>query len=318
MFVHPLSVAIAWWKLYGFPRDPRLWCAFAIHDLGYVGKKSMEGPEGETHVELGARIMGTVFGPEWGDFCRRHSRYYARSRDLPISRLCVADKLAFALTPAWLYLPMARASGELWEYVERSKDRQAGREYFTQEEWSLMNRGDARSWLRGLQAYTHRWVLKHRGIVDHSFEARGRRQEIVADPIPCGLGNLTPARDMSTVYHLRRLGPSRTQILRDGVDSVPFRPDWTGLEATHFEWGYGGSGPEVTAICLLRDFFQDDMLASSLCAAFKGTVIASLPQCTTWLTAVEIVEALEGLQRRWKASIAATVEPEAILHSNIQ
>jgi hypothetical protein len=38
----------------------------------------------------------------------------------------VADKLAFVLTPAWLYLPMTRATGELSEYMLRATERQAG------------------------------------------------------------------------------------------------------------------------------------------------------------------------------------------------
>jgi hypothetical protein len=124
----------------------------------------MEGPVGETHVELGARIMATAFGAGWGEFCRRHSRYYARSRGLRISRLCVADKLAFAMTPAWLYLPLAHASGELVEYVERSKEGQAGGEPFIPEEWSQLNSGRNRDWLRALQNCTRRWVWKHQDI----------------------------------------------------------------------------------------------------------------------------------------------------------
>lgn len=36
-FIHPLFVALAWWKLFGFPWDPRLWVAFFVHDLGYWG-----------------------------------------------------------------------------------------------------------------------------------------------------------------------------------------------------------------------------------------------------------------------------------------
>ena len=56
-FIHPIFVFIAWWKLYGFPFDPRLWVAFFVHDLGYFGKPNMDGKEGETHVEFGAKIM---------------------------------------------------------------------------------------------------------------------------------------------------------------------------------------------------------------------------------------------------------------------
>jgi hypothetical protein len=57
---------------------------------------------------------------------------------------------------------LARASGELWEYIERSKDRQTGSECFTPEEWSQVNSQNPREWLKGLQNYTYRWVLKNR------------------------------------------------------------------------------------------------------------------------------------------------------------
>ena len=63
-FIHPWVVAIAWWKIYGFPWDPRLWIAFLVHDLGYLGKPNMDGIEVESHPELGARIMGWLFDKE--------------------------------------------------------------------------------------------------------------------------------------------------------------------------------------------------------------------------------------------------------------
>ena len=81
---------------------------------------------------------------------------------LPISRLCLADKLAFALTPAWLYLPMARWTGELQEYMVRSRERQAGDNGFTVEEERLVLSEVPEDWLRGLQSYTLRWVERHR------------------------------------------------------------------------------------------------------------------------------------------------------------
>jgi hypothetical protein len=197
IFVHPITVGIAWWKLYGPPFDPRLWIAFFVHDLGYLGKSSVEGPIGETHVELGARIMQALFGASWGEFCRRHSRYYARSRGLRISRLCVADKLAFVLTPAWLYLPMARASGELAEYMQWSKDRQAGNEYFTPSESVRLGSNNPREWLKGLQSYTYRWVLKnHDAGGDRSnFEYHDRVAFIERRPLqPIELSAAKPAR----------------------------------------------------------------------------------------------------------------------------
>lgn len=115
--LHPLFVARGWWILYGFPFDPRLWLAFFLHDLGYVGNPNMDGPEGTQHPEWAAKWMGRMFGQEWGDFCRYHSRSLAKLHGKPISRLCVADKMYIPLCPTWLFLFLATLSGELPEYV---------------------------------------------------------------------------------------------------------------------------------------------------------------------------------------------------------
>jgi hypothetical protein len=122
----------------------------------------MDGSEGEEHVVLGARIMGFLFGSAWEDECLRHSRYWSRRMGLPISRLCLADKLAFALTPAWLYLPTTKWTGELREYMMRSRQRQAGDNSFTSQEEMLVRSEVPEEWLRGLQSYTLRWVERHR------------------------------------------------------------------------------------------------------------------------------------------------------------
>ncbi len=302
IFIHPFFVAVGWWKLFGFPRDVRLWVAFFVHDAGYMGRTLMEGPEAERHVELGARIMGKVFGVEWAEFCRRHSRHYARLRAVRISRLCVADKLAFVLMPAWLYLPLARASGELWEYMERSRDRQAGCDYFTPEEWCQVNSQNPREWLRGLQSFTYRWVLKNRLANEADWRLRDGDRASFLDRWPYEHSKLAPKKPASTTYHFRRLGNSTTQILRDGFDPIVLRPDLVGLQASHFEWGYGGSGPEVTAACILADFFEDDHLALKFCGAFKGRVIAKLPRCSTWVTGSEILDALESFQMQWETA----------------
>jgi hypothetical protein len=115
--LHPLFLALAWWKLYGAPINPRLWVAFIVHDWGYWGKHDMDGDDGQTHPELGGRIMTRLFGPEWGDFTRLHSRYYAKRERREPSPLCAAAKLVLAVTPIWLYLMLARASGEVAEYM---------------------------------------------------------------------------------------------------------------------------------------------------------------------------------------------------------
>jgi hypothetical protein len=166
--LHPWFLAIAWWRLYGFPWDVRLWASFCLHDVGYFSKRDMDGADGETHVELGARIMTLLFGDSWGAFTAAHSRYWAKRHGRQVSRLCVADKLAFVLTPAWLYLPMAKATGELAEYMLRAKERQAGSAHFTVVECAQLNSQDAREWLTGLKSYTRRWIEQHKdGGVDH-------------------------------------------------------------------------------------------------------------------------------------------------------
>jgi hypothetical protein len=139
-----------------------------LHDVGYFSKRDMDGADGETHVELGARIMTLLFGDSWGAFTAAHSRYWAKRHGRQVSRLCVADKLAFVLTPAWLYLPMAKATGELAEYMLRAKERQAGSAHFTVVECAQLNSQDAREWLTGLKSYTRRWIEEHKdGGVDH-------------------------------------------------------------------------------------------------------------------------------------------------------
>lgn len=163
--IHPWFVAAAWTKLYGFPWDVRVWCAFAVHDLGYVGKSAMDSPEGETHPLLGARIMGRLFGRQWHDFCLLHSRFYAKQLDRPFSRLCVADKLAIALTPSWLYVPMARLTGEIAEYRLGQRGRTQAR--VASKGWSHDDEESDWSWHRRVQAYCFAWAYEHRdGRVD--------------------------------------------------------------------------------------------------------------------------------------------------------
>lgn len=102
--IHPFLVFRAWCRLFGFPWDLRVLCACFLHDIGYFQRGDMDGPDGEEHVILGACIMGWLFGPEWADECYRHSRYWAHRMGLPVSRLCLADKLAFATTPSFNFL----------------------------------------------------------------------------------------------------------------------------------------------------------------------------------------------------------------------
>lgn len=115
--LHPIFVALGWWELYGFPLDPRLYVSFIVHDWGYWGREDMDGEDGLFHPLLGALIMGRLFGDRWYGFTARHSRSYAaKVMDMPISKLCWADKLAICYHPKWLYLWSTRLTGELQEY----------------------------------------------------------------------------------------------------------------------------------------------------------------------------------------------------------
>ena len=154
-FLHPWFVAWGWWKLYGFPLDPRLWLAFFVHDLGYIGRPNMDGPEGEEHVRFGAYVM-KLFGMNWYWLCLLHSRYYAKKMGVSPSRLCAADKLAIALTPWWLYLPMVRFTGEIREYKSVAKHRAE------HGEWSEATWKDDRAWFRSLQDSMEAWAFENK------------------------------------------------------------------------------------------------------------------------------------------------------------
>ena len=165
--IHPLFVAAAWWLLYGFPWDPRLWVAFFVHDLGhfFYHSPNMDGPEGERHVEWGALFMAKHFGPEWGELCLYHSRFYAKKYGRSYSRLCVADKLACALEPWWLYLPRVLATGEVWEYIAAAGNREGSKyagEPNTKYESMGLETGTVRSWHRTMTSYLRRWAYEHR------------------------------------------------------------------------------------------------------------------------------------------------------------
>jgi hypothetical protein len=123
--LHPLFLALAWLRLYGVPplRDwLPLTCSFIVHDWGYWGLISMDDERGQRHPELGGRIMARLFGQEWGDFTRLHSRYYAKLEKREPSPLCAADKLVLLVTPRWIYLPAVKATGEIEEYLKLYAD----------------------------------------------------------------------------------------------------------------------------------------------------------------------------------------------------
>ena len=183
---------------------PALWLAFFVHDLGYIGKPNMDGAEGERHPVAGARLMTRIFDlwcesrwfrsisgvmvgtaenerpwlnlGTWGRFTLLHSRYFAKTVGKQPSPLCMADKLAISLTPAWLYLPMVRATGEVREYMAHASHRVVGNINITDEEKRRVVSASQSEWYAGVQSYCRRWALAHRdGAVDTwTSDARNR------------------------------------------------------------------------------------------------------------------------------------------------
>lgn len=169
-WLHWIFVAYAWIKLYGFPKKLPIWVAFIVHDFGYWGKDKLDDELGETHPKLGAKIMTILFdfwGKEedvlildgftygkWGKFSLLHSRHYANRLGLPFSQLCVADKLAFVLTPKWIYLPMATLTGEVLEYMENAKK-------IEHSKWNFCS-SDKEEWHKNLKSKMIRWVEEHK------------------------------------------------------------------------------------------------------------------------------------------------------------
>ena len=185
-FLHPFFVARAWWHLYGFPHDVRLWVAFFVHDLGYIGKPNMDGLEGEEHPRWGAELMGRWFDPlreeidpacreywlqpkrerPWHDFCLFHSRYLAKKLGGKPSRLCFADKLSFCYTPAWLYLPMVTATGEIGEYLKNAQTADSAH-------WKPTG-NDKRKWHAQLCDYMRKWVEEHKDGAEDTWTSANR------------------------------------------------------------------------------------------------------------------------------------------------
>jgi hypothetical protein len=170
--IHPVLLFIAWWKLFGFPFDPRLWVSFVVHDLGYIGKPNMDGPEGELHPYFGAMIMGWLFGEDWYWFTLLHSRYLAKKLGKQPSRLAVADKLVIAIEPSWLYLPRAIASGEINDYFEQAVkcEPDKGGDFQLSETRNALQQikdgginRDPWLWHKGVRAYMKIWVDAHKG-----------------------------------------------------------------------------------------------------------------------------------------------------------
>ena len=116
---HPITVYIAWVKLYKKLPSPKEAVCIFIHDWGYWGCDSMDSEQGQKHPALAGAILKKLgWSSKYVNMCIYHSRSYASMCDAEPSKLCWADKLSMCYDPVSFYLFRAKLSGELKEYRE--------------------------------------------------------------------------------------------------------------------------------------------------------------------------------------------------------
>lgn len=114
--LHPLLVIIAWTRCYRAAPDARTVVAILLHDIGYLGCRDMNGQDGLRHPLLGARLAYHLLGSSYAQLVACHSADCAAAINQPKSKLWLPDKVATLFYPKWLYLRLARLSGEIYYY----------------------------------------------------------------------------------------------------------------------------------------------------------------------------------------------------------
>jgi hypothetical protein len=114
---HPVTVTLAWRKLYGKWPTWRESICILVHDWGYWGCEKMDDAKGEEHPILGANLVYAIFRDHaMYMLCRYHSRHHARVHGQEPSALCWPDKLSHIFYPVWLYWFLSTITGEVNEY----------------------------------------------------------------------------------------------------------------------------------------------------------------------------------------------------------
>lgn len=124
--LHPLFTAAGWIGCYGFSAKGYSWWklveCFVIHDWGYWGLDNMDGEKGELHPYKAAwKVSKRWSHTDYFYLCLYHSRFLAEKHGKKPSFLCWADKLGTAYMPTWLWVFLARLSGEVDEYMSAPK-----------------------------------------------------------------------------------------------------------------------------------------------------------------------------------------------------
>lgn len=98
-------------------------------------------------------------------FLHHHSRFLAKKNGKNYSKLCVADKLAIAITPAWLYIPMVNATGEIKEYMKDAAVNSAGQ---------IAVQDSQKKWYAAVQEYVRKWVHEHKILKEDTWTPASR------------------------------------------------------------------------------------------------------------------------------------------------
>jgi hypothetical protein len=153
---HPVTVNLAWIKLYKrlptFKEQVCIW----VHDWGYWDCTTIDGEDGKKHPYYGAQLVHKWLDEKnefkWSYFCLLHSRSIARQRDMVPSALCWADKLSILYDPSWFYLLRTHLSGEIKEFRQQAND--SGFCSWQESDWEWIKR--IKRYMRK-QAYTKTW-----------------------------------------------------------------------------------------------------------------------------------------------------------------
>jgi hypothetical protein len=150
---HPLTVALAYRRLFRRWPDAVGWLCILVHDWGYWGKTDIDGESGKKHPLLGAkivnrvvyrmrrwfcrepRIVSVLVASESAERCLLHSGSLARAINTSPSDICWADKFSLFYDPEWFYLLRTWASGELSEFVGHAVEAGGVYRYASGWEW---------------------------------------------------------------------------------------------------------------------------------------------------------------------------------------
>lgn len=122
--IHTATVVMAWSRLFCILPSIKEFLCILVHDIGYLGQASIDGKDNH-HPEFGAR-MCYLLGQQYYELCIAHSRDYAKSLDLPLSKLGYADKGSVLMYPNWLFKRLIYLGGEADEYHRTTKTRKWG------------------------------------------------------------------------------------------------------------------------------------------------------------------------------------------------